>query len=146
MIAPCGFRCDRCVAFRRNARTQADRVRGSAAWAKYYGLRVPPERIQCHGCLAGEVTGLQFPARDCEIRPCVLGRGFATCAECGEYPCRTLRSRMTACDEVVRRFRGKIPERDFARFIAPYDCRAILEGLRKGQPADPGHRKDREGR
>ena len=146
MIAPCGFRCDRCVAFTRNARTQADRVRGSTGWATYWGLRVPPERIQCHGCPEGPVAGLQFPDSDCEIRPCVLGRGLATCAECGEYPCQSLRSRMAACDKVVTRCRDQVPERDFARFIAPYDCRTTFDGLRKGQPADPRPRKGRKDR
>ena len=38
MLAPCGFLCDRCVAFKDNAKCHADRVRGSAAWAKHYGL------------------------------------------------------------------------------------------------------------
>jgi hypothetical protein len=146
MISPCGFRCDRCVAFKKNARTRADRVRGSAAWAKYYRLRVPPERIQCHGCLAGEVAGLDFPDKNCEIRPCVLERGLATCADCREYPCRKLESRMAACDRVVRRFRGKIPEQEFTRFIAPYDCRATLEGIGKRRAAGlrtSRNRKDR---
>ncbi len=140
MIAPCGFRCDQCVAFVDNARTRAARERGSAAWAKYWRLRVPPARVQCHGCTAGPVDGLDFPAADCEIRPCALERGIATCAECSEYPCATLAARMTACDSVVHRFRDRMPEQDFERFIAPYDCRATLERLRKATGARCGNR------
>ncbi len=132
MTAPCGFRCDRCVAFKDNAKSHADRVRGSAAWAKYYHLQVPPQQIQCHGCAAGRVAGLRWPDQRCRIRPCVLERGLATCAECGEYPCELLESTMAGCDEVVERFRGAIVDADFARFIAPYDRRANLEALRKG--------------
>ncbi len=133
MIAPCGFRCDRCLAFVENAKTHADRVRGSAAWAKYYGLQVAPQRMQCHGCARGQVEGLKFPDPKCEIRPCALERGLATCADCAEYPCATMQSRMAACDEVVQRFRGRIRDQEFSRCIAPYDCRAILDSVRKGK-------------
>jgi hypothetical protein len=118
------------VAFKDNARHHADRVRGSAAWAKYYGLQVPPQQIQCHGCAAGHVAGLRWPAPRCRIRPCALKRGLPTCAECDEYPCKILEARMVGCDDVVERFRGTVPEADFASFIAPYDCRANLEALR----------------
>ncbi len=131
MIAPCGFRCDRCLAFVANARTHADRVRGSGAWAKYFGLQVAPQQMRCRGCAGGKVEGLKYPDPKCEIRPCATERGVATCAGCGEYPCKTMRSRMAGCDDVVQRFRGHIPDHEFNRSIAPYDCRAILEELRK---------------
>ena len=132
-IAPCGFCCDRCLAFVANAKTHADRVRGSAAWAKYYHLQVAPQRMQCHGCRGASVEGLRFPDPKCEIRPCVLDRGLETCAECDEYPCHALQSRIESCDEVVIRCRGQIPADEFERFIAPYDCRTTLEDLRKGR-------------
>ncbi len=131
MIAPCGFRCDRCLAFAANAKTHADRVRGSAAWAKYYGLQVTPQRMQCRGCAGGRVEGLAVPDQRCEIRPCAGGRGVSTCAECDEYACSMLEERMATCDAVVERLRGRIPDQEFNRCIAPYDCRAILDGLRK---------------
>ncbi len=132
-IAPCGFRCDWCVAFKTNARTHADRVRGSATWARYWHLQVAPQRIVCDGCLSG-LEGPLFRERNaCRIRPCVLGRGLETCAECADYPCKMLERRMAACDEVVAQFKGKIPAREYERSIAPYDCRTILEGRRKGK-------------
>jgi hypothetical protein len=67
----------------------------------------------------------------------------ATCAQCDEYVCDLLESRMTGCDEVVRRFRGAIAERDFARFIAPYDRRANLEELRKKGPPGRDSKSER---
>jgi len=135
MIAPCGFRCDQCLAFVANAKTHADRVRGSAAWAKFYHLQVAPQHMQCHGCAGGRVEGLKFPDPKCEIRGCVSERGLESCADCAEYPCETLESRMRSCDGVVERWRPKLAPPDFARFIAPYDCRATLDGIRK-QRAD----------
>jgi hypothetical protein len=143
MLAPCGFRCDLCVAFKDNATHHADRVRGSGAWAKYYGLQVPPQQIQCHGCATGRVAGLRWPDQRCRIRPCASKHGVATCAQCDEYVCDLLESRMTGCDEVVRRFRGAIAERDFARFIAPYDRRANLEELRKKGPPGRDSKSER---
>ncbi len=146
LIAPCGFRCDRCLAFRANAKTHADRVRGSAAWAKYYHLQVSPQRMQCHGCAEGHVAGLDFPDGKCEIRPCVLGRGLQNCAVCGEYACKALEARMSSCDKVVQRFRGAIPADEFDRFIAPYDCRATLEDIRKKESLKSGKTAPRKGR
>ncbi len=130
-IAPCGFRCDLCLAFVAVARSHADRVRGSAAWAKYYHLQVTPQQMRCHGCREGKVEGLKFPDPKCEIRRCVSKRGLQTCADCADYPCDDVTQRMQSCDDVVLRCRGRIPVEDFTRFIAPYDCRATLEGLRK---------------
>ncbi len=135
ILAPCGFRCDRCVAFKDNAKRHADRVRGSAAWAKYYGLQVPPQQIQCHGCLVGRVAGLRWPSQTCRIRPCAARHGTSTCAECDEYICDLLESNMAGCDSAVQRFRGRVEERDFARFIAPYDRRANLEARRRSLAA-----------
>ncbi len=146
LIAPCGFRCDRCLAFAANARSHADRVRGSAAWAKYYQLQVSPQRMQCHGCEKGTVEGLKFPDVKCEFRVCVLKRGLRTCADCAEYPCAKLEARMGSCDRAVERYRGAIPAAEFERCIAPYDCRATLDGIRKKQSAAAGQataRKDR---
>lgn len=134
-IAPCGFRCDQCLAFVANAKTHADRVHGSAAWARYYHLQVSPQHMQCHGCRAGRIEGLQFPDPECEIRQCALDRGVETCAECSEYPCDALESRFESCDEVVRRCCGQIPADEFERCIAPYDCRATLEDIRKTRSA-----------
>ncbi len=131
MIAPCGFRCDACLAFVDNAKTHAERVRGSAAWAKYYQLQVPPQQMQCHGCAGGKVAGLRFPDPACEIRRCVVERHLDSCARCDEYPCETLQARMASCDRVVERCRGVIPAAEFDRFIVPYDCRSVLEELRR---------------
>ncbi len=133
IIAPCGFRCDRCVAYRPNARKHADRVHGSAAWARYWRLQVPPQRIACNGCLAERLEGGQFPEKRCRIRPCVLGRALETCAECGDYPCKLLQRRLADCDEVVEEFRGKIDRQEYEYSIAPYDRRATLEERRRGK-------------
>ena len=146
MIAPCGFRCDQCLAFVGNARSHADRVRGSAAWAKYYQLQVSPQHMKCQGCAQGHVEGLRFPDPKCEIRPCAPERGVRTCADCPDYPCATLQSRMKACDRAVGRYRGAIPDAEFARCIAPYDCRATLEELRRQQGADSAKSRGRKDR
>lgn len=39
---------------------------------------------KCEGCVAAHAEG------DCFSRDCVLGKGIAVCAMCGEFPCDTI--------------------------------------------------------
>jgi Zn-finger protein len=131
MIARCGFQCHLCPAFRENNKSPADQVRVAAGWSKYFGLDVPPEKIRCNGCLPNDSGGFDFPDKNCSIRPCVIERGLENCAYCENYPCGKLEERMTGVEEVAKRFLGVISQEEYDNFIAPYDARKILDGIRK---------------
>ncbi len=136
MIARCGFKCHRCGAFIDNNKTPEDQARIADAWKKYFGLVVVPETIRCNGCLAHDRGANEYPSKNCPIAPCVVARGIHSCADCAEYPCKNLEELMRSCDKVIQRFRGVVPGEEFERFIAPYDCHATLNAIRRVKGLD----------
>jgi hypothetical protein len=131
VIARCGFRCDLCPAFVKNNTSAADRLAVAAGWSKYFRLKLKPESIRCYGCLEVRGRGFDLPPKTCAIQRCVTKRKLDNCAGCAEYPCKELDRRMKGVEKVIDRFRNKIPEREFDRFLAPYDARTTLNRLRK---------------
>jgi len=131
IIARCGFQCDACMAFNANNKTSADQEKVAAAWSKYFGLKMSPYKIRCNGCFSEPSPACDLPARDCQIRACVMERGMMSCADCFDYPCKELEARMKNIDETMEQFRGKIPLKDFDNFIAPYDSRTTLNEIRE---------------
>jgi hypothetical protein len=130
IVSCCGYRCDLCPAFVKNNSSAADRLAVAAGWSKYFKLRMKPDSIRCHGCLAEDSGGCDLPPQDCAVRRCVIERKLDNCAGCAEYPCKELERRMRGVEKTIRRFQGKILKREYDRFIAPYDARTMLNRLR----------------
>jgi hypothetical protein len=121
MIARCGFQCHLCLAFRENNKGRTDQIRVAKGWSKYFDLDVPAEKIRCNGCLPNDSGGLEFPDKNCPIRPCVIERGLENCAYCKDYPCEKQEARMSGVEEVAKQFTGTIPQEEYDNFIVPYD-------------------------
>lgn len=131
ILARCGFRCDLCLAYQPNIDANpANRDLLTQGWLKYFGIRVRPEEIYCLGCLSDSPT----MDSNCPVRPCVLSRGCATCAECGEYICPHLAERIVTCAEVQQQIGEDIPLEDYFLFIRPYENKPRLESLRNQFP------------
>ena len=84
LIACCGLNCGKCEA--RIATIQNDealRRKVAALWSELNHAQITPEMIRCEGCRA-DGAKTPFCESICPIRPCALGRGYETCAECGE--------------------------------------------------------------
>lgn len=129
ILTRCGYRCDLCLAYKPNI-TQHPENRQilSDGWFKYFGFRVPADDICCDGCMA---ENPQLIDRTCPVRPCVIERGLAHCAQCGEYAgCARLTERLVVYEQVRLRIGADIPDDDRARFIAPYENKLRLEALR----------------
>ncbi len=123
----CGYRCDLCPAFVRNQKGPEDRQRVSDGWQKYLGFRMEPETIVCAGC---RFDGCHLDT-DCQVRPCAMAKGYATCAECAEIDdCEKLKKRADAIGPYKERHAGSMSEEDFRLFIAPYEGRTYLVKLR----------------
>jgi hypothetical protein len=131
MIARCGFSCHLCLAFRENNKNHADQVRVANGWLEYFGLDIPPEKIRCDGCLPDDSGEFDFPDQNCAIRLCVVEKGLENCAYCEDYPCEKLEARMSSVEKVAKRFQGTIKQEGYDNFIAPYDARKTLDGIRK---------------
>ena len=58
ILTRCGYRCDLCLAYWPNITANpANRQKLSDGWFKYFGFRIPPEEIQCDGCMSEHADG-----------------------------------------------------------------------------------------
>lgn len=85
LIACCGLDCESCDA--RIATVQDDkelRERIAQKWSEMNNTsEITPETINCMGCRADGVK-FAYCSDYCEIRKCVVGKGFNTCGDCKE--------------------------------------------------------------
>ena len=91
MIACCGLNCAACEAYRATkSNDQVELEKIAAKWrAEYNSPDITVAQVTCLGC--NNTTGPWCGhCSDCEIRDCAQARGYATCAECSDYPCETL--------------------------------------------------------
>ena len=88
MIAHCGLDCAACEAF---VATQAGDRRKmaevAAQWSAQFQVEIKPGDVVCDGCRMDGRRSAHCE-HGCEIRRCCLGRGCATCIECGDFPCQ----------------------------------------------------------
>jgi hypothetical protein len=132
-ITFCGFRCDLCPAFAGNIRNRGDLTVIRLAWKRYFGFDVPEEKITCDGC---RNEGRHADA-DCPVRPCAIGRGMESCADCPDFGCEGLRSRMEFAEKALAG-REHVPQADFEAYFRPYLSRRRLEDVRKQAGPDRG--------
>lgn len=85
-ISPCGIDCADCYAYKA---TQTDDMEMKQKMAEDYkqrfNLEKPLNEFECDGCTE-QGRKIAFCA-ECGIRNCALGKGYATCAECSDFPC-----------------------------------------------------------
>jgi hypothetical protein len=77
LIACCGMDCAACDArIATVTKDDALRARKAAQW------KMPPEMVNCTGC---KEAGAKIAyCENCEIKNCVISKGFQTCAECNK--------------------------------------------------------------
>ncbi len=132
MISACGYHCDECGAFHLNIEGPEGQEVVAQAWKKYYDIDMAPERIICFGCR--EPRGdRELPAKECETRDCVARRGLDNCAECDDFICEALETKLKNVEETLNRYRNSVSDDERAKYFDPYDARATFEGLRKNK-------------
>ncbi|MCF7912902.1 MAG: DUF3795 domain-containing protein [Candidatus Cloacimonetes bacterium] len=98
IIAPCGLICSECPAYL--AQLNDDdvlRKKTAVEWSEMYGGEIPPEAINCTGCLE---DGIKIShCEECHVRACVMMKRVSHCTECVLYPCNK-----------IEEFHGKVPE------------------------------------
>ncbi len=135
ILTRCGYRCDLCLAYQPNVESQPfNRQKLSDGWHQYFGFRLPPESISCDGCMA---EAPRLIDQSCPVRPCVIAKGLANCAECGDYVCAKLTERLVTFEEVQNRVPMEIPADDHLCFILPYENKARLDALRNLRQPSP---------
>jgi hypothetical protein len=128
ILSKCGYRCDLCLAYAPNISEHPENPQIlSDGWFKYFGFRIPAEQIYCDGCLAVDTRLID---KECPVRPCVLERGYANCAQCDEYGCSKLVERWVTLEDMLVKSSEIIPVDDYERFIRPYENKKRLDALR----------------
>jgi Protein of unknown function (DUF3795) len=130
IVARCGFKCDECMAYVANNHSYDDQVKVASAWSKYFGLEVPADKLRCNGCRGERCADHNLPEASCPISACVVERGMNTCADCIDFPCEKMESRMKGVEEVIARFRAGLARGEYDEYIAPYDSRKTLNEIR----------------
>jgi hypothetical protein len=88
LSSACGLDCLACECYLATKSGDMERKADIAVrWSKNYDAQLTAEDINCDGCMS---EGVHFNwCNNCPIRACVVGRGFQSCAECGDFPCQT---------------------------------------------------------
>ncbi|PKN71822.1 MAG: hypothetical protein CVU50_09925 [Candidatus Cloacimonetes bacterium HGW-Cloacimonetes-3] len=86
LIAPCGIDCRVCDAYIATQNNDIELKQKLADDFKLkFGVDKPLSELDCDGCGAqGKHIGF---CAVCGIRVCAFAKGYATCAECAEFPC-----------------------------------------------------------
>jgi len=128
IISRCGYRCDLCLAYRPNVESNPENQQLlSDGWFRYFGFRIPADKIVCDGCWTEKGRLLD---EECPVRPCVIEHGYKNCSECQDYECEKIKERLVTYEELAARMQTGIPNEDRLRFILPYENKVRLTGIR----------------
>jgi len=129
IIAPCGYKCNLCLAYRDNNKGSDEQIRFSDGLRIYYDYYIPIEQSYCDGCLAKANGDVQKLDPDCKIRACVEKKKLENCAHCKDYPCEMLKEKFVFRDDVEKKFGRPIPEKDYETFVKPYESKEVLDAI-----------------
>ena len=128
----CGFRCDLCPAYTGNVHSPRDKQRVSDVWFTYYGFRIPPAQIHCDGCRDESPDAARIDDK-CKVRACTITRNLDTCANCPQYPCDELNSKIVTRSSVEAHTGAPVPDEDYKTFVQPYEADKVLNKIRESK-------------
>ena len=73
ILTRCGYRCDLCLAYAENIKTNDQRALLCEGWRKIFGIDLLPEEIYCEGCLTCSANPIMVD-KGCPVRPCVIAK------------------------------------------------------------------------
>ncbi len=124
ILSRCGYRCDLCLAYRPNIeKNYGNQQLLSDGWFRYFGFRVPAEKIICDGCWTEKGRLLDD---ECPVRPCVIEHGLVNCATCQNFICEKLEERLVTFEDLAAKMEGGISNEDRSLFIFPYENKVRL--------------------
>jgi hypothetical protein len=86
LLAPCGLYCGVCAIH------IADRDNNLKFKTRLIDVYKPISKtiddIKCSGCLSESQENIFGYCQTCPIRDCVLGKGFDSCYQCNDFPCK----------------------------------------------------------
>nr|MDO8084108.1 DUF3795 domain-containing protein [Candidatus Sigynarchaeum springense] len=88
MLAPCGLYCGVCGVY---IATRDNNMKFKEVLGKLYGSK--PEVTECKGCMQPDPPELLYGfCKTCPIRDCVKRKGYYSCHQCGEHPCKYVKN------------------------------------------------------
>ncbi|MCK9558139.1 MAG: DUF3795 domain-containing protein [Candidatus Cloacimonetes bacterium] len=85
-LSPCGIDCQICDAFKATNTNDQDLFKKlQDNYKQQFNKDIAIEDLACDGCSSVGIH-ISFCAV-CEIRVCAISKGYATCAECSDFPC-----------------------------------------------------------
>jgi len=114
----CGVLCSGCAAYDAASNGREYQAEVAKAWERIYGLKEPPERISCGGCLGPEAD-LFYTSVRCAARRCCRTKRLDGCAECPVSSCADLEKAQSVWDGVPR-IGASLSQEDFDRYARPY--------------------------
>jgi hypothetical protein len=86
--APCGLYCGVCGVY---IATRDGNDKFKAVMGNLYGTK--PEETECLGCMQLEPPRKLYGyCKTCNLRNCILSKGFYSCHQCGEWPCHMIQN------------------------------------------------------
>jgi hypothetical protein len=86
LMAPCGLYCGTCGVY---IATRDGNEKFREVMANLYGTKV--EETKCLGCMQPDTAEKLFiSCTSCKIRDCVKSKGYYSCHQCNEWPCRMI--------------------------------------------------------
>ena len=134
VLGKCGYRCDLCLAYRKNIEKKDQRKALSDGWHKIYGFKIGPGSINCDGCLSSGSQNLID--KNCPLRPCVEKKGIADCSYCEEFPCRKRTERSVKRENIEGNLGKKLTEYEYELFVKPYESEDRLKKILGDRSAD----------
>jgi hypothetical protein len=84
LLAPCGLYCGVCGVY---IATRDHNDKFKAILGQLYGSK--PEKTECKGCMQADPAELIYEfCTTCPIRDCIKKKGFYSCHQCTEFPCK----------------------------------------------------------
>ena len=90
MIAYCGINCLKCKSYIATQSGNAEELaKVVAELSVRYQADVKPEYVICDGCKVDKWHSY-FCRNSCKMRKCCIEKGYNSCIECADYPCKEL--------------------------------------------------------
>jgi uncharacterized protein DUF3795 len=84
LMAPCGLYCGTCGVYLSN-RDNNEKFR--SILANLYGSK--PEDTRCLGCMQDDPPECLYDfCKNCKLRDCIKEKGFYSCHQCSDWPCK----------------------------------------------------------
>ena len=86
LMAPCGLYCGVCGVY---IATRDKNKKFRSVMANLY--KTKPAETECLGCMHPDSMKIYSACTVCAIRDCIKSKGFYSCHQCDEWPCRMIK-------------------------------------------------------